>query len=339
MAGTQMKTGKAGPTFVGALKNNLVRLDRHRRQIMIGLLLPALIASPASPAMAVKIVHVRLLYRISSDFKEPSDVAVSKSGRIYVVDGVNNRIKLFEQGGDRIGEFGAAGSGDGQFSYPLGIDVDDAENIYVADAGNHRVQIFGPDTVFSAKIDLPVKDGKAADPTDVAVDGSRKRLYVVDNDNHRFLIYDLANLKLIKTVGEAGEDPLMFRYPFLAALNPQHILHIVDVINTRVQVVTEGGQFVRYIGGWGVENGHFFRPKGVAIDGDGRIYVSDSYMGVIQVFESQGGFYGVLGDTGNNQVRRFKTPIGMAIDANNRLYVVEMLAQQVSVYRIETGRQ
>ena len=117
----------------------------------------------------------------------------------------------------------------------------------------------------------------------------------MDNDHHRFLVYDLATRHLVTAIGRPGEDKLMFRYPFLAALNHQNYLHIVDVINTRVQVISPQGEFVRYIGAWGVEKGHFFRPKGVAIDGTNRVYVSDSYMGVVQVFESWGEFVGVAG--------------------------------------------
>jgi len=303
---------------------------------MIGALLLFLVVPPTAPALAVNIVHIGFLYRILSDFKEPSDVAVSKSGKIYVVDGVNNKIKIFNPNGAALSNFGEEGNGNGQFRYPLGIDVDNSGKIYIADSGNSRVQIFNPNTAFSAKIVLPGVRDRPSDPTDVAVDTSRNRLYVVDNDNHRYLIYDLSTLSLIKTVGEPGEGKLMFRYPFLIALDKSQFLYIVDVINTRVQVVDPNGQFVRYVGGWGVEKGHFFRPKGVAIDPKGRIYVSDSYMGVIQVFDRWGNFYGVLGDTGKDKVKKFKTPTGMFIDDHNRLYVVEMLAQQVSVYRIET---
>lgn len=334
-----MKKSKAGLKAVMPKKINHPIRSAHRRRSMIAALLLVLYALPAATAVVVKIVHVDLLFKISFDFKEPSDVAVSPRGTIYVVDGVNNKIKRFKPNGEALSSFGEAGAGNGQFRYPLGIDVDRSGKVYIADAGNHRVQIFDPDTLFSAKIDLPGLNGRPADPTDVAVDTSRNRLYVVDNDNHRFLIYDLATLRLIKTVGKPGEDQLMFRYPFLAALNKKHVLHVVDVINTRVQVVTGDGQFIRYIGGWGVEKGRFFRPKGVAIDRDDRVYVSDSYMGVVQVFESWGAFHGVLGDAGKNEVKRFRTPTGMFIDDHNRLYVVEMLAQQVSVYRIETGSQ
>jgi len=291
---------------------------------------------PAPPAFAINIVNIRFLFDISYDFKEPSDVAVAKNGRIYVVDGVNNKIKIFNNNGEALSSFGEKGDGNGQFNYPLGIDVDDAGNAYIADSGNSRVQVFNQDNMFSKKIGLPEKNGKPADPTDVAVDESRNRLYVVDNNNHRFLVYDLSTLKLIKTVGEPGEQELMFRYPFLMALNKEQYLCIVDVINTRVQVINPDGLFVTYIGGWGVEKGQFFRPKGVAVDTNDKVYVSDSYMGVIQVFDALGEFYGVLGDAAKKTIKKFKTPVGMCIDDHNRLYVVEMLAQKVSVYSIET---
>ena len=73
------------------------------------------------------------------------------------------------------------------------------------------------------------------------------------------------------------------------------------------------------------------------MDRSDRVYVSDSYMGVIQVFDPQGKFSGVLGETGKKSIRRFTTPTGLFIDAHNRLYVVEMQANRVGVYQIGTG--
>jgi hypothetical protein len=59
-------------------------------------------------------------------------------------------------------------------------------------------------------------------------------------------------------------------------------------------------------------------------------------MGVIQIFDSNGEFFAVVGDPAKSAPKKFKTPMGLFIDNNNRLYVVEMLANRVSVYRIET---
>ena len=287
------------------------------------------------PAYGIKLTNVRHLFDITQSFSQPSDVSVSKDGLIYVVDGVNNKIKVFNQNGRFVFSFGGKGAGSGEFKSPLGIDLDNSGRVYIADSGNHRVQTFSPRGDFITQIKLPPKNDKLADPTDVAVDESRRRCYIVDNNNHYILVYDLQTLKLINTYGGPGTERREFRFPFLITLDKNKDLYIVDVINTRVQVLNPDGLFVGSIGEWGVEKGEFFRPKGVAIDKNNRVYVSDSYMGVIQVFDPTGDFYSVLGDPIKGTVKKFKTPTGIFIDNNNRLYVVEMFADKVSVYKIE----
>jgi len=285
-----------------------------------------------TPAHAIRLVNVELLFEITDQLNQPSEVAVSKDGQIYVVDGVNNRVRIFSSRGAPVSSFGAEGAANGEFKYPLGIDIAASGRVYVADSGNHRVQIFDRAGGFSAQIKLPALT-HPADPTDVAVDETRNRCYVVDNDNHRILVYDLSNLQLLDSYGTPGTDKRAFRYPFLMALDKQKYLYIVDVINTRVQVLNPEGLFVNFIGGWGVEKGEFFRPKGVAIDKNNRVYVSDSYMGVIQIFTPTGEFYAAIGEPASGKVKKFKTPVGLFIDGQDRLYVVEMFANKVGVYR------
>jgi tripartite motif-containing protein 71 len=297
-------------------------------------LLQILLVTQVTPAGAIRLIEIKPLFEITDKLNQPSDVAVAKDGRIYVVNGVNNQIRIFNQNGKFLSAFGADGSAKGEFRNPLGIDVDQSGKVFVADSGNHRVQIFDPRGRYIAAISIPSKNNHPADPTDVVVDDSRQRCYVVDNDNHYILVYDLATLKLTQTYGGPGTDKGAFRYPFLMTLDKQRNLYIVDVINTRVQVLNPDGKLVAVIGGWGVEKGEFFRPKGVAIDKDGRVFVSDSFMGVIQVFDAIGTFYAALGNPKMGKVEKFKTPAGLIVDHRNRLYVVEMLANKVSVYQI-----
>jgi DNA-binding beta-propeller fold protein YncE len=299
------------------------------------LLVAILAFFPAVSAYGAEIVGIAPLFDITGGFKEPSDVAVSKSGRIYVADGVNHRIKVFDQSGEPLFSFGKKGGGSGQLRAPLGIDVGASGRVYVADSGNHRIQIFDADGAFLTGIDLAAKDDEPADPTDVAVNEDNSRLYAVDNDHHRFLVYDLKTQELRAALGEPGDQERMFRFPFFATLNRERQLLIVDVINTRVQVLDSDGSFIRYIGTWGVEAGELFRPKGVAVDTRNNVYISDSYMGVIQVFDPLGDLIGVIGDADTGKVKKFRTPVGLDIDDAGRLYVVEMLAQQVSVHKIE----
>ena len=301
------------------------------------LLLPCVILTLLTvPAFAIRLVNVKLLFEIKGEFNKPTDVAVSKNGLIYVVDGVNNQIKVFNSKGEFSKSFGKKGSEKGEFRSPLGIDIDDEGKVYVADSGNHRVQILDAKGNFIEKIRLPrQKDERPPDPTDVAVDDLHHKCYIVDNDNHRVLAYDLSRLQLLRTYGSHGTGTDRFRYPFFIALGKEQTLYVVDVINTRVQVLNSEGVFIAEIGGWGVEKGEFFRPKGVAIDKHNRVYVSDSYLGVIQVFAATGEFYAALGDPATGKVKKFRTPMGLFVDQQNRLYVVETLANKVSVYQLQ----
>jgi len=300
------------------------------------LLLPCILLSIfAAPAFAIKFINIKLVFELRGEFNKPTDVSVSKEGLIYIVDGVNNKIKIFNKDGKFLSSFGRQGSRTGEFKSPLGIDIDNKGRVYVADSGNQRVQILAAKGGFIKEIRLPRQNDHPADPSDVVVDKVNNKCYIVDNDNHQVLAYDLSKFKLIRTYGSHGAGKDRFRYPFFVALGKEQNLYVVDVINTRVQVLSSEGLFVAEIGGWGVEKGKFFRPKGVAVDKNDRVYVSDSYMGVIQVFEATGEFYAALGDPTTGKVKKFRTPMGLFIDHENRLYVVETLANKVSVYQLQ----
>ena len=302
--------------------------------VRYGLILLFLFPLMVGPAWALKLTPVTHLFDIQHDFRQPSDVAVAGDGSIYVVDGVNQCIKVFDGKGKFLFSFGQGGSGPGQFHYPLGMDIDGAGRLYIADSGNSRVQIFSPKGRFLKEIRLPGKSDKLPDPTDVAVDRGGTELFVVDNDNHCIYKYDLGTFKLVEVIGNAGIERMEFRYPFLISMNKDKYLYIVDVINTRVQEMTRDGKFVQFIGDWGVEKGQFFRPKGVAVDSQGRVYVSDSYMGVVQVFD-QGVFHSVVGNGERGELWRYTSPVGLFVDPKDRLYVVQMFAERVSVFQID----
>jgi len=287
------------------------------------------------PAFAIQLINVKLVFELRGGFNKPTDVAVSKNGHIYVVDGVHNQIKVFNSKGAFLYSFGRKGADRSEFNAPLGIDIDDEGHLYIADSGNHRVQILDAKGGFRREIRLPRSNDHPADPTDIGVDDVNNRCYIVDNDNHRVLVYDLTEFRLTETYGSHGAGRDRFRYPFFVALGKEQNLYVVDVINTRVQVLNSEGSFIAEIGGWGVEKGEFFRPKGVAVDRNNRVYVSDSYMGLIQVFEETGEFYAALGDPATGRVKKFRTPMGLFIDRENRIYVVETLSNKVSVYQLQ----
>ena len=282
---------------------------------------------------AYTVLPIRHRFDITRDFLQPTDVSVGKNNDIYIMDGVNNRVKVFDEQGRFKFSFGSQGTRKGKFNNPVGITTDSSGRVYVADTGNRRIQIFSSDGTFERLIAMSAGDeNKPRDPVDVAVDERRRRLYVADNDNHQVLVYSNPGDKLLSAWGSEGSRDHQFRYPFLIATGNNASVFIIDVLNTRVQV-WRNDKPAGSIGGWGVDPGNFYRPKGVCVDKDGLVFVSDSVLGVIQAFSSNGDFIAVLGNE-KGDVQKWKTPLGITIDSRQRLYVVEMIPNRVGVYDI-----
>lgn len=72
----------------------------------------------------------------------------------------------------------------------------------------------------------------------------------------------------------------------------------------------------------------FESPIGVAVDGEDNIYVTDSRLGKLLVFDSRGKFRRFLGDRGGEGF--FKRPTGIAIDPREkRIYLSDTLAHKI----------
>lgn len=256
----------------------------------------------------------------------PSDVAVH-GDKIYIVDGANHRVMVFNLQGKYLFKFGGKGQKPGKMYYPVGIDAALDKRIYIADSGNHRIQIFSDSGRYISSFQV-LKDGKPIRPIDV-LRHSRTGHIIVSGAN-RLFTYKTSG-KLLSTWGSNGVNEGEFRYPAtLAELNDGRIA-VVDVLNSRAQVFNIDGSISTTVGEWGVLPGQLFRPKGIAIDHLGNFFISDSYMNVVQKFSDGGQFIAVLGESGKPY--DLTTPVGMTI-YKNKLYVVEMKKHQVSVFQL-----
>ena len=66
---------------------------------------------------------------------------MDRAGRIYVVEGLNDVVQMFDDTGRLLLEFGGTGTSDGQLYLPTGIAIVN-DLVYVADSANRRVQVF-----------------------------------------------------------------------------------------------------------------------------------------------------------------------------------------------------
>jgi hypothetical protein len=82
---------------------------------------------------------------------------------------------------------------------------------------------------------------------------------------------------------------------------------------------------VSAVASWGSNGGgvgQFNYPKGIAVDGQGNVYVVDSYNHRVQVFDGTGRFVRQWGSQGNGP-GQFQEPWGIAVDREGNVYVAD----------------
>jgi DNA-binding beta-propeller fold protein YncE len=260
----------------------------------------------------------------------PSDVA-SIGNKLYVVDGDNHRVLVLNLKGKYLFSFGTKGNKNGQFFFPVGIFVSKNGEIYVADTKNYRIQKFNAKGKHIKTINSisGKKKIKKVRPVDITVNEKTKEIYVTTK-HHVVVVYNQAGKKLREWGGNGKQDGL-FRYPGSIVNMSDARVGIVDILNTRVQVFRNKGRFSFQVSGFGVQPGRLIRPKGIAIAGNEYIYISDSYMDVIQVFSPSGKFMHVLGSSGKPY--RFTAATGIALN-KDKLFVAESFDNKVSVFKL-----
>jgi len=78
-----------------------------------------------------------------NNFCSTTDIAFAANGHLFIADGyANARILEYTADGTKLREWGAPGTGPGQFVLPHSIQIDPAGIVYVADRENGRVQRF-----------------------------------------------------------------------------------------------------------------------------------------------------------------------------------------------------
>ncbi|HIM49197.1 MAG TPA: 6-bladed beta-propeller, partial [Dehalococcoidia bacterium] len=74
------------------------------------------------------------------------------------------------------------------------------------------------------------------------------------------------------------------------------------------------------------------RPQGLAIDGEGNVYVSEYGNDRIQVFDPQGRFLRKWESEGNGD-GEFSQPQGLAIDSDGDVYVSDQGNHRILVFK------
>jgi sugar lactone lactonase YvrE len=187
-----------------------------------------------------------------------------------------------------------------RFNNPFGAAVDGSLNVYLADSGNHTIRKITPGGVVTTVAGSPGLQG--------ITDGT----------------------------GAAAR----FSYPRGVALDPAGtVLYVADYGNQTVRQVTLASGQVTTLAGvagkWGSADGQgtaaaFDYPSGVAVAGDGTIYVADTANDLIRKVTPGGAvttLAGTLAVGGSQDAKgmaaSFFRPIGLAVDGSGNVLVAD----------------
>jgi len=179
----------------------------------------------------------------------PLGLTFDKTGNLYISDVTpeKHRILILDPDGNLTLNFGSQGEADGQFWYPNGIAVDSDGNIYVADSNNGRMQAFDKDGNYLFKISRGMAPGDLSMPRGIAID-SKDRLLIADTSRGAVQAYSITGLE----DGDPGKTPVKLVGSFSGDPGT--------------------GSFLTF-------------PNGMAIDGQGKIYVTDRSNNRVQIWK------------------------------------------------------
>ena len=240
----------------------------------------------------------------AAGFNTPVGVAVDANGNVFVAEQYSNTIRKITAEGvtTTFAGSGLQGLTDdtgtaAQFNQPTGVAVDAAGNVYVADFMNNAIR-----KISSAGVVTTLAGGTqgAANgtgteasfnaPIDLAVDADGN-VFVADQVNN--LIRKITPAGVVTTfAGNTAENAYndgigiaaSFNYPTSISFDASGNMYVADQYNYRIRKITPDAVVTTIAGDGtdGLANGSgltakFSSPVGVAVDGNGNLYVSDLF--------------------------------------------------------------
>jgi DNA-binding beta-propeller fold protein YncE len=99
----------------------------------------------------------------------------------------------------------------------------------------------------------------------------------------------------------------------------------------RVTMCTVDEEYLGDFGSGGRGDGQLMWPVGIAVDDEGRVYISDEALHRISIFDKRGTYLGKWGVQGHHD-GAFDRPAGLAFDAAGNLLVVDSRNHRVQTY-------
>lgn len=288
---------------------------------------------------------------VGGSWVEPLDLTIL-DGHVFVLDHSGVQVVEIDEQGRFIRSFNSATVPGLNLLHPHTI-ANDGTNIYIGNTFPPRVYVLDPNAgVLKESIVLPPTeiDGLPAVPTGMAFTPD-DQLVVADAQNHRLLVLKRDGT-LVRTVNQpspsqsdilTGAITPMAATPSAAAIQAMTniattgrpgtvgVAHdgtilALDILGPGIIRVKPDGSIAGEFARPSDPKAGVFTPTDVAVDSQGRIFVSDDLLEGIQVYAADGTSLGVLGRPDPNSFINgtplMTHPSALALDGN-KLWVVD----------------
>jgi DNA-binding beta-propeller fold protein YncE len=212
-----------------------------------------------------------------------------------------------------------------------GVATDRHDRVYVFNRGEHPVMVFNPDGSFRTSWG----EGVFARPHGISIafdNDVDEAVYCTDDRDHTVRKFTCDG-RLLLTLGTSGKPSDTgatsmdfrtivragppFHYPTNVVLSPEGEIYVSDGYgNARIHKFSADGRLLFSWGEPGTGPGQFCIPHGIAVDGQGTVYVADRENSRIQLFTPEGKFLSEWTDVAR--------PCQVFIDGLGKIYVAEL---------------
>ena len=227
----------------------------------------------------------------------PAQVAVDRSGDVFVADYMNSEIKEWNAATQTLSTLVSSG-----VSHPLGVAVDDAGNVYFSNSDTDTVD----EWIESTGTVITLVSLGLDEPAGLAVD-VLGNVYIADLLNNAIKKWNAAT-QTVSTLVSSG-----LAHPDGIAVDAAGNVYIADILNNAMEEWNVSKDSLIPL----VSSG-LYAPEGVAVDASGNVYIADTGFGNsdVKVWNAVTQTVSVL--VPNTQVT---APTGVAIDPSGNLYI------------------
>ncbi len=276
------------------------------------------------------------------DFDQPWGIAFDSASNVFISDRYNHRIRIYDNTGEPLADFGTEGSGDLNFDQPTHIAYK-SNLLYVADRNNHRVQILNAADPTNITYVATLGTGSSGSsngqfnrPQGVAV--TALYIFVADLNNDRIQVFNnTPPYSYVTKFGGYGTDHGKFNWPTDVAVDTAGNIYVADTNNQRVEKFSSGYTHNLTFGTTGIpyltDDYHYNNPSGVALAIDGSIYISEGRGRRIVKLAGDGTPLWTFGEPGmwGDDNAHFGWPNAVAAGPDGRVFVVDLDNNRVQV--------